>query len=194
MLRTFLAIRIDPHMEQAICSAQSQLEHRLTGIRWMTHENLHLTLKFLGSTEESKINPVAEAIAEAVSSTQPFSFTGRGIGFFPDIKRARVLWVGLEGSELKPLAEEVEKTLEPLGFAREKRGFVPHLTIGRWRQFFTQANSLKEEMERWKDHDFGCSTVEEVVLFQSVLKPAGAVYSPLRVIPVPSGSGEAQGE
>jgi 2'-5' RNA ligase len=101
---------------------------------------------------------------------------------FPDIRRARVLWVGLEGKTLGSLAMEVETALEPIGFAREKRDFRPHLTIGRWRDLSTQSEKLKQEIERWKDYDFGESWVEEVVFFQSVLKPEGAVYSPLHVI------------
>ncbi|MCH8055335.1 MAG: RNA 2',3'-cyclic phosphodiesterase, partial [Deltaproteobacteria bacterium] len=129
-----------------------------------------------------KVVPIMNALEQALSAIPRFSIIGRGIGVFPDIRRARVLWAGLEGKPLGPLAVEVETALEPIGFAREKRAFRPHLTIGRWRNFDGQSERLKQEIECWKDCDFGESWVEEVVFFQSVLKPQGAVYSPLKVI------------
>jgi 2'-5' RNA ligase len=79
---------------------------------------------------------------------------------------------------------EVEAALDTIGFEREKRGFQPHLTIGRWRDFDRRPELLKQEIERRKAFVFGETWVEEVVLFQSILKPQGAVYSPLGVIPL----------
>jgi 2'-5' RNA ligase len=92
------------------------------------------------------------------------------------------LWIGLEGKELSNLASKVEKALEPLGFGPEKRDFKPHLTLGRWRQFDRPSRQLGEELERWKGHEFGESTVAEVIFFQSELKQEGAIYHPLTVV------------
>ena len=184
MIRAFVGVRIDPKIAQKISEVQSQLKQSLTGIRWVAQENLHFTLKFLGGVEEEKIAPIIDAVERAVRPSQPFSLTAGGIGVFPDIRRPRVLWVGLEAQGLKVLAQEMETTLEPLGFAPEGRAFKPHLTIGRWRNTAAKTQRLEEVIDRWKDQDFGQSTVAEVVLFQSILKPNGAVYSPLRVIPL----------
>lgn len=182
MIRTFVGVRVDPKMTQKISEVQSHLKQSLTTIRWVAQENLHFTVKFLGSVEEEKIATIIQALERAVRGVRAFPLTGRGIGVFPDIKRARVLWVGLHGHGLQTLAQEVEASLEPLGFAREKRGFTPHLTIGRWRSFEAKAKRLKDEIDRLNDHDFGQSRVGEVVFFQSVLKPHSVVYSPLQVI------------
>ncbi len=184
MIRAFVGVRIDPKMTQKISEVQSQLKRSLTGIRWVVQENLHYTLKFLGAVEEEKITSIIRAVGRAVRPAQPFSLTAGGIGVFPDIGKPRVLWVGLKAQGLSKLSQEVEAALEPLGFAPEKRGFNPHLTIGRWRNFTAKAQRLKEEIGHWKDQDFGQSAVEEVVIFQSILKPNGAVYSPLQVIPL----------
>ncbi len=184
MIRAFVGVRIDPKIAQRISEVQSQLTRSLTGIRWIVQENLHFTLKFLGAVEEEKITSIIKAVGRAVRPAQPFSLTAGGIGVFPDIRKPRVLWVGLEAQGLQSLSQEVEAALEPLGFAPEKRGFKPHLTIGRWRNFTAKAQRLKEEIDHWKDQDLGQSTVEEVVIFQSILKPNGAVYSPLQVIPL----------
>ena len=184
MIRAFIGIRLDPDITRRICEAQSQLQHSLKGIRWVKRDHLHLTLKFLGEIGEDKVLPVVEAVERAVRSRSRFSFACRGMGVFPDIRRARVLWVGLEAEELARLATAVETSLEAIGFAREKREFKPHLTIGRWRNFDGRPEVFRAEIVRWKGHDFGASWANEVVFFQSVIKPEGAVYTPLKVIPL----------
>ncbi|TAK06736.1 RNA 2',3'-cyclic phosphodiesterase [bacterium] len=182
MIRAFVGVRIDPSVAEKIFAVQSQLKRHLSGVRWVGAGNLHFTLKFLGPVEEEKIRPVADALEQALRLFPRFPILARGIGIFPDIRKPRVLWVGLEGSDLAPVAMEVETALEPVGFAREKRGFKPHLTIGRWRNFNGQPEMLRDEMKRWQKYDFGQSWVEEVIFFQSVLKAEGAIYSPLRVV------------
>ena len=169
-------------MIQKISEVQSQLQENLTGIRWVAEANLHVTLKFLGSVEDKKVAQIMQALEEALRSVQCFSLLGKGIGVFPNIMRARVLWIGLQSQGLHRIAEGVETALEPLGFPRERRDFAPHLTLGRWRNPGLQPQKLKEQIERWQGYDFGQSKVDDVVLFQSVLKPNGAVYSPLGVI------------
>jgi 2'-5' RNA ligase len=76
----------------------------------------------------------------------------------------------------------VERVLIPFGFAAEKRAFTPHLTVGRWREFKGSSKELGDEIAKWSGHDFGRSNVEEVILFQSVLKQEGAVYRPLKTV------------
>jgi 2'-5' RNA ligase len=75
----------------------------------------------------------------------------------------------------------VESALAPLGFAPDERGFVPHLTIGRWRRVERAGDTLEQELQRWANCEFGESEVNEVILFQSALKPAGAIYTRLKV-------------
>ena len=95
-----------------------------------------------------------------------------------------MLWAGLEGGTLSTLAEASEAALAPLGFPREERQFRPHLTIGRWREGARGGDTLRQELERWRHHDFGASPVGEAVLFQSVLKRGGAEYTPLNIFPL----------
>ena len=182
MIRAFIGVRIDPSVAQKISEAQAGLKDKLSGIRWVGLENLHFTLKFLGPVEETKEKLIAEALEKAAQPFPRFAILARGVGVFPDIRRARILWVGLEGGKLAALAAGVEAALEPLGFAREKREFRPHLTIGRWRSFNGSPEALKNELERWKTCDFGQSWVDEVVFFQSILSAEGAIYHPRGVI------------
>jgi 2'-5' RNA ligase len=182
VIRAFIAVEIDPQIVRLISLTVADLKPRIPGIRWVPPTNFHFTIKFLGNIEESKIEPIAQALEIALYPFPRFTISAKGLGVFPDSKRPRVLWIGLEGKELSKLASKVEKALEPLGFEPEKRDFKPHLTVGRWRQYERPSRELGEELERWKSHEFGESTVAEVIFFQSELKREGAIYHPLKVV------------
>jgi len=182
VIRTFIAVDIDRQTVKKISETLVQLKPRVPGIRWGSFTNFHFTLKFLGDIEETKVNSIADALELELRPFPRFTINAKGLGVFPDIKRPRVLWIGLEGKELKDLASKVEKAVEPLGFMPEKRQFQPHLTVGRWREFVDSSRTLGEELERWKSYEFGESTVAEVIFFQSVLKPEGAAYHALKTV------------
>ena len=182
MIRAFVAVDLEPQTVQKIAEAIAQLRPRMPGIRWLPPANFHLTLKFLGDIDEAKVAPIAAALERDLYPFSCFTINAKGLGVFPDLKRPRILWVGLVGGELNALASRVEKALVPFGFSAERRAFTPHLTVGRWRDFNGSWKDLGDEVEKWRGHDFGRSNVDEVILFQSVLKPEGAVYRPLKVV------------
>ena len=182
MIRAFVAVELEPQTVQKIAAVIVQLRPRIPGVRWLPPANFHLTLKFLGDIEEAKVAPIAAALERDLYPFSCFTINAKGLGVFPDLKRPRILWVGLVGGELNALASTAEKALVPFGFAAEKKTFTPHLTIGRWRQFNGSPKELGDEIEKWRGDNFGRSNVDEVVLFQSVLKPEGAVYRPLKTV------------
>jgi len=182
VIRAFVAVDLEPQTVQKITEAIARLRPRMPGIRWLPPTNFHLTLKFLGDIDEAKVAPIAAALERDLYPFSCFTINAKGLGVFPDLKRPRILWVGLVGGELNALASRVEKALVPFGFSAERRAFTPHLTVGRWRDFNGSSKELGDEVEKWRGHDFGRSNVDEVILFQSVLKPEGAVYRPLKVV------------
>ena len=182
MIRAFVAVDLEPLTVQKIAEAIAQLRPRMPGIRWLAPANFHLTLKFLGDVDEAKVEPIAAALERDLYPFSCFTINAKGLGVFPDLKRPRILWVGLVGDELNVLASRVEKALIPFGFAAGRRAFTPHLTVGRWREFNGSSKELGDEVEKWRGHDFGRSKIDEVILFQSVLKPEGAVYRPLKTV------------
>lgn len=186
MIRAFLAINLDPQVLERIYDAIDDLKTRIPAIRWVSKANLHLTVKFLGNVEEAQIEPIGAALAAALRPFPRFAINAKGLGVFPDLRRPKILWVGLTGNKLAQLAATVESALLPLGFALEKRSFTPHLTIGRWRQFDRLPLTLKQELEHWRRYEFGGSTVDQVILFQSVLNPEGAVYTRLQTVALKS--------
>jgi RNA 2',3'-cyclic 3'-phosphodiesterase len=182
VIRAFIAVDLDAPVIERICATIDDLKARIPSIRWVPKTNLHLTVKFLGDIDEATINPIRAALREALRLFPPCTINAKGLGVFPDVRRPKILWVGLTGHELGQLASTVESSLLPLGFAPEKRTFTPHLTIGRWRQFDRPSRNLAQELEGRKDFAFGACAVEKIILFQSVLKPSGATYNQLAAV------------
>lgn len=148
-------------------------------VRWVPPENLHLTLKFLGDTPKDKIPELQETLQKAVSQQRKFALKAVGVGCFPNAKRPRVVWVGLEGGvvELKTLAEQIENTIAPLGFPTEKRPFSPHLTIGRVKEL--QDHQLGQILAAFKAGEIAAWANEKVSLMQSILQSSGAEHTVL---------------
>ncbi len=140
-------------------------------------DHLHLTLKFLGDTEEGLVPEIVSAIREASAGKAPFTIRVRGTGAFPNLSRPKVLWVGIEGGEpLGHMAKSLNENLAPLGFPREERAWSPHITLARVRgpRDLARAQALLREHA---DDLFADVRVEEVCLKKSVLRPQGPEYS-----------------
>jgi len=182
VIRAFIAVDLDSFVIEKLCQAIGELKLLLPTVRWVAPQNFHFTLKFLGDIDESQVEAIGAALVEALCPFSRLSINAKGLGVFPDLRRPRVLWVGLAGNDLTALAARVESALEPLGFAAEQRPFTPHLTIGRWRQYDRAPKSLGEALAGWRNREFGESTIDNVVFYQSVLEPKGATYHTLRVV------------
>jgi RNA 2',3'-cyclic 3'-phosphodiesterase len=182
VIRSFIAVDVDPNVIASISRVIADLTPIIPAMRWVPATNFHLTIKFLGDIQENSVYPIAAVLEEKLRLFPRFSINAKGLGVFPDLRRPRILWVGLTASPLLNLAARVESALQPLGFLAEKRPFTPHLTIGRWRQFDRPPQALSEAWARWRDFEFGDSTIDKVVLYQSVLRPAGATYQILKIV------------
>ena len=180
MIRAFIAVEISSLVIRELVHVIDRLKHRIEGIRWVSPENLHVTLKFLARIDEAQVDPIVATLEDHLRLFSPFIISAKGLGTFPNPTRPHVLWVGLEGTQLGVLAATVERALDPLGFLPEKRAFQPHLTIGRWRESQKASPQLAQDLAQWSDRHFGDSKISGVTLFQSILKPQGAEYHALR--------------
>ena len=179
MIRSFLAIELPKPILKKIEEVQADLRAAHADVRWVSPEKIHLTLKFFGSIEESRIDSIFKSIEESVRSTSPFSLEVRGVGAFPSMKSPRVIWLGLEnGQSLTSLQKQIETQLEKIGFQSEDRPFHPHLTLGRTKSSRGK-NELVGRMEKHREEEFGDLQVERVILFKSDLKPSGPIYTAL---------------
>ena len=180
MIRSFLAIELPKPILKKIEEVQGDLRSAHADVRWVSPEKIHLTLKFFGSIEESRIYSIFKSIDEPIRSTLPFSLKVRGVGAFPQLKNPRVVWMGVveEREAFTSLQKQIETQLEKIGFQPEDRPFHPHLTLGRMKSSRGK-EELAGRMEKHKEEEFGDLRVERVVLFKSDLRPSGPIYTPL---------------
>jgi len=182
-LRCFVAIEIPEPIKRDIGELLEILKKYNVDVKWIRHENLHLTLKFLGNTPEDLLPKIKEFLLNIVLSYEPFNIKIYTTGVFPNKKYPRVIWVGVEDSGiLTKLKKDIENSMVLLGYQKEDREFNPHLTLGRVRSQKGIVN-LINELDNFKDRDFGGINVESIKLMKSELKPKGAEYSCLDEIP-----------
>ncbi len=147
------------------------------GLKLVTADRFHITLKFLGDTEEGLVPEIISAMQEATAGIPPFTLAVRGTGGFPNLARPRVLWVGLEGADpLARIAKSLDEHLRALGFGSETRPWSAHVTLARVRD----ARSLGRSQEILRRHEadtFAEVRVEEIRLKKSVLHPQGPEYT-----------------
>ena len=145
----------------------------------MRFENLHVTLKFIGHTDPANLDSICAALTK-VHSPQEVRLQFRNIGFFPNAKRPRVIFGGMESSEnFAPLAHAVDQQIATLGFPAEERAFTPHLTLARLDPPGISAD-LRTAIEKHATRDFGVLHTSEFQLIESKLKPSGAEYTTLQ--------------
>ncbi|MGC1483975.1 MAG: RNA 2',3'-cyclic phosphodiesterase [Candidatus Acidiferrum sp.] len=146
--------------------------------RWVRPENLHVTLKFIGEADAAKIEGLRSALSKARSDA-PVDLQFRGLGFFPNETRPRVLWAGLVASpNLPSLAGDIDLALETQGIAREERAFTPHLTLARFEPPGLH-DGLRVAIQKNGDREFGSFHASEFHLIESKLKSSGAEYTSL---------------
>ncbi len=187
-IRTFIAIELTAPILASLGDLQSRMQRDLPPklLRWVRPEGIHLTLVFLGDIPVEQVDPIAEALTEACAGHSPFTVSVAGMGCFPNVRRPRVAWVGVEepSGALARLQHDIEQALVPLGFRPEARAFSPHLTLGRVKGGSRQAlEALGAYVERAKVH-VGAMKVQAVHLIRSDLRPSGAVYTELTVVPL----------
>lgn len=146
--------------------------------RWVRAENQHVTLKFIGNVDAGKLGAIRAALGE-VSAGGAVELRFRGVGFFPNEKRPRVLWAGIVASpNLAPLAAGIEGRLEKLGIPRETREFSPHLTLVRFDPPGV-SEKLRAAAHENAAREFGTVRTGEFHLFESETLPTGAEYTRL---------------
>lgn len=179
-IRAFLAIPLPESPRARILELCRQLAHDLPQVRWNSGQNLHLTLKFFAAIEEESLEKIGEVMLSVGRFTAPFSLRIKGLGAFPNLTRPRVFWLGIDGDRaLRQLHRELETGLSIYGFAPDQRPFAPHLTLGRPRGVLHDAGSILAQRQPGVDLEW---PVDQLILYQSLLLPAGARHLPHRVV------------
>ena len=182
MKRTFIAIKIPvtKELNKVINHFHNELEAER--IKWAETDNMHISLSFLGDTEEGLISSIANELQTIANSNKCFSFKLTGAGVFKNIKHPRVLWLGIiedENNTLMKLGNDIKDRLELLGFEKEKRKFKAHLTLGRVKSI-NKKEKLKNLLEKYQNQYFQNVDVQEIIFYESMLTAKGSIYKVIR--------------
>jgi 2'-5' RNA ligase len=186
-VRLFVALDLPDEVRRSLSELIAKLKPRSRGAHWVQLASLHITLKFIGHVENTKLGPIHDALS-GVHSSQPVDLTFCGMGFFPNGRRPRAVWCGVHASaNLANLAADIDRALAHLGVDAETRPFTPHLTLARFKSDEGVAD-LVRAAEGMESTEFGSATETEFHLYESLLKPSGAQYNRLASFPIVSGS------
>lgn len=177
-IRTFIAVDINAETRRKVADYSLKLQNDFKEIRanWDKPEKLHLTLKFLGDTDESQLGEVKKIVAEIAEKQTNFTLSLNKNGVFPNTRNAKVLWIGVEdkGGNLKKINEILERECAAVGFESEQRNYHPHLTIARIKDASNTAELVKKHLEtQIEPLEF---KVSEIVIYESKLQPSGSIY------------------
>ena len=180
MTRAFIAFKLPADVVDSLKVLQSGLKKRGHNLRWVHPENIHLTLKYLGDVPAEELQEVKHVIGEVARHQVVFSIEAKGLGVFPTVKKARVLWSGIHGdvTRLNSLQATLDQTLAAIGFEPEKRPFRGHLTLGRFKRR-ADGKKLASMLSEFGSYASPPLVPERLILFKSDLKPSGAVYTEL---------------
>ncbi len=180
--RGFIAVDILP--SPSLEALADELRRASPSLKVVGTDQLHLTLKFLGETEEGLVPEIVTAMREACASVRPFEITVRGTGGFPSVSRMSVVWVGVEGAEpLARIANALDSSLESLGFAPERREWKAHVTLARVKGH-RDLDRVRRVLETRRDDRFASHKVHGIHFKKSVLSPQGAHYSVVATVPL----------
>jgi 2'-5' RNA ligase len=176
MRRFFIAINLPPEVKDKLVKLQKALSQYIPNVRWVTADNLHLTLVFLGAINDLERKKVGQITQEVLKETEPFSLQVKGLGVFPEPKRVRILWAGVFGDfALKLLNRLLFRKLTQAGFRVDEREFTAHITLGR-----TKAKANREIvsflLDKYKEVRFGAFEVFSVEIMESQLQRSGPIY------------------
>ncbi len=182
-MRLFLALMLPDDLRETLGVLVRTLSKADAQVKWVTWQNIHLTLKFLGEVEEERLHQVHEVSRLAAKGVRPFQLKAEGVGAFPGVRRPKVIWVGLTpSSRLTVLYGRIEDGFRSIGFPAEKKSWSPHLTIGRVKSN-RNIRRLEAELSQAVFHPY-TFLVDGIHIVRSTLRPEGPLYDTLKRIPL----------
>ena len=184
LLRTFIALSVPPAVKSIKQMLISTMENDKSEIRWVKHNNLHLTIKFLGFTPENEIEKISDEIKRLVKSHNPFHLSVSDTGSFPDKIKPSVLFLGIDG-ELKPLSSLINDTEELFvkkGYPKLNNNFIPHITLAR----ITYPQKYTPDITSFLNSSYDSIDfpVNHLQFFSSEILPEGVFYNLLGTFPL----------
>ncbi|RKX27261.1 MAG: RNA 2',3'-cyclic phosphodiesterase [Candidatus Zixiibacteriota bacterium] len=179
MIRLFIALPLPDEVERKLAGIIDMLKSEDGNVKWVSSQNIHLTAKFLGDTDENLVTKISGEIDRIASTFAPIDCAIDTLGGFPNLRRPRVIWAGISGDTetAVKIAKQIDLAMRKLRFEKEKRPFKAHLTLGRVRQG-SRLDRLADFMEQYRLDPIPLR-LDRLTLFKSTLTPKGAIYDRL---------------
>lgn len=173
-MRLFIAALLPKEIREQLSNYIDSLRYQYDGVKWEKSEKLHITLKFLGDLEQSKIDEISDLLLKLALGYSAFNLTLEELGGFPNLKKPRILYAGLSNNrQLSKFVNVLDEHLAELGFEKEGRKFIPHITIGRVKKAMNIQDSPEMLQSSFNSNEIG--------LIKSELHPGGSIYSPVHI-------------
>ncbi|MEJ7553409.1 MAG: RNA 2',3'-cyclic phosphodiesterase [Aquificaceae bacterium] len=176
MIRVFVGFFTTKKIQEAVEKIRTQSEKFIKG-KWVEPQNFHMTFQFIGDLQQERLTDLLKTLQDIAQSNKPIKVKYRGLGVFPSLDRARVLWIGVsEGHrQLIELARNIVRANRRVGIRDEGKPFYPHVTICRIKEF--DKRGLKDLMRQYENTIFGEDLVDRVILIKSSLTSVGPIYT-----------------
>jgi len=177
--RLFVAVELPQDIREYLGAAVETLRRTGADAKWVEPKNIHLTLKFLGSTPQEAIPEIHKAMTAAADRARALPTSLEAFGGFPSLAAPRVLWVSLADKEkhLQRITQELEDSLSSAGFAQENRPFKAHITLARLRSSRNRLGLIQATQKFQTVMEHPAFILDNITLFESILSPKGPAYS-----------------
>lgn len=185
-IRTFIAVNASSRLNNNAKRVISRLAESKAGFRWVAPETLHVTLNFVGDVVDVEVPELCKLVTRTVQDVPRFDLSLKGVSAFPNTDQPRVVWMGVEeGTDsLTEIYRLLEGSLYEWGVNKDRKAFVPHMTLGRLARDGRWNDELIDLIHRLRNHDGGSCTVSEVVVYSSYLDRSGPTYTVMSRTPL----------
>ncbi len=183
LLRTFIAIELDPSLQEMLGKIQEHLKKSGADVKWVKPSHIHVTLKFLGEIPLEQVEKVKNVMHRSLDKFTAFPLHITHLGAFPKMENPHIIWVGIDPQQptLKDIAIFLEEHLSEEGLPKENRDFEPHITLGRMKHSINRF-ALSQSLREYAIPQPLTQFVKKIKLFKSTLLPTGPLYETLETV------------
>ena len=177
-VRVFIAIKLPDFIKKILKDAQKTMLANGIKAKYISPENMHLTLKFMGNIDYNLLPEIKKNLTNSTQYVKPIKLSLKGIGAFPNSRSPKVIWAGINGEaqKLETLNARLEQRLSKLGIPEDKREFHGHLTLARLKKNRLSAQKFERLIQQTGQFESVKFTADRLILFQSKLMPKGPIY------------------
>lgn len=183
-IRTFIAVDPSQQVRETLKRLMESLASMDAGYKWVPPNQLHLTLSFLGDVADRDIPELCRDVETALSDGLPFEMSLKSVSAFPAKRTPQIIWIGtgIGYEEIRLLHQNLGWIADRWSAKKERREYIPHLTLARLKKGRRPSDALLTELARLSEYSTGSFIVDKVIVYSSFLDRSGRSYAPMATI------------